>query len=247
MDLATLGLAMAIVLGAGFISGLAAFGFALVAVPPLLLLYEPATVTSISILLVLITRWLILRYAWREVDWHTVATLLPTALVGTVVGLLAIRELGAGWIELIAGLVVVGSAMILLEGLTIPGASSRVAAPVAGLLSGMLATSTGMAGPPVVLLFAARRMPPQVFRGSMTIVFYLTGLLAIGLLVWDDLAGREQLQISLALLPAAVAGTWLGQRALLRFSSQQFHRLVLVLLLLTGSVAVLKAVGGLLF
>ncbi len=247
MDLVTLVLAAAIVFGAGAVSGLAAFGFALVAVPPLLLLYEPATVTSISILLVLVTRWQILRYTWREVDWRTIVALLPTALAGTVLGLIAIRELDAGWIELIAGLVVVSSATILLAGWTIPGATSVVAAPLAGLLSGTLATSTGMAGPPVVLLFAARRTPPQVFRGSMTIVFYLTGLVALGLLVWDDLAGNEQIRLSLILLPAAIAGTWLGQRALHRFTSQQFHRLVLLLLLLTGSAAVLKAVSGLLF
>jgi uncharacterized protein len=234
-------LAMPIVFTAGAISGLAAFGFALIAVPPLLLIYDPPTVTILSILLVMVTRWVVLRDSWRDIHWRPVFLILPAALLGTVIGTAMIRELDAVYIELIASGVVLISASILLAGWRIPGVDSPAAAPVAGLISGTLATSTGMAGPPVVLLMAARGYPAQVFRGSMTVIFYATGVVSLYLLANEGLVGRPELRTSLILLPAAIAGTWVGQRSLRRVTPSQFNRIVLLLLLVTGFVGL--AVG----
>ena len=229
-------LAMAIVLFAGAISGLAAFGFALVAVPPLLLIYDPPTVTALAILLVMVTRWVVLRDSWRQISWRPVLMILPTALLGTVIGTVMIRELNTVYIELVASSVVLISAAILMAGWRIPGVQSPAAAPIAGLISGALATSTGMAGPPVVLLFAARGYPAQVFRGSMTVMFYLLGVVSLTLLTSEGLVGRSELRTAATLLPAAVIGAWVGQRALRRFTPGQFNRVVLMLLLVTGIV-----------
>ncbi|CAN5805214.1 sulfite exporter TauE/SafE family protein [soil metagenome] len=234
-------LSMAIVLFAGAISGLSAFGFGLVSVPLLLLLYDPPTVTAVAILLASVTRWVVLWNSWRQISWRPVVLMLPTALAGSVIGILMIRELDTVYIELVASSVVIISAAMLMAGWRIPGAESPVAAPVAGLISGALSTSTGMGGPPVVLLFSARGYSAQVFRGSMTMIFYILGAISLMMLTREELIGRSDLRTALALVPAAVLGTWLGQRALHRFTAGQFNRIVLILLMATGLVGLTVA------
>ncbi len=41
-----------------------------------------------------------------------------------------------------------------------------------GVLSGALLTSTGMNGPPVVLMMQALRLPPRPFRATLQVIFF---------------------------------------------------------------------------
>jgi len=58
--------AIAIVTLAGVVSGLVGFGFALVCVPPLLLIYDPPVAITVSVGLTLPTGWVILIGVWRQ-------------------------------------------------------------------------------------------------------------------------------------------------------------------------------------
>ncbi len=234
-------LAILVVLVAGTVSGLAAFGFALVAVPPLLLIFDPPSVTAIVFLLAMVTRWVVFKHSWRAIDWPIVLSMMPFALAGSIGGILAVKHLEAAYIELIASLVVIVSTLILLRGWTFPGAESAVAPAVSGLLAGSLGTATGMAGPPMAILFVSRGFTPQAFRGTMSAMFYFLGGVTLSLLASQELIHRSDLVAALILLPASVVGTVVGQRALQRFSALQFQRIVLTLLLITGIVGTLAA------
>ncbi len=67
----TLLIAMLIALMGGIVSGLAGFGFGLVTVPLLLMLYPPATVTTVGSSLVLASGWIVLLSTWRTVQVRT--------------------------------------------------------------------------------------------------------------------------------------------------------------------------------
>src|SRR5688572_18212759 len=143
-------LAVAIVFAAGAISGLAGFGFALVAVPPLLLVFEPPTVVVLTKVLALATSWIVLLDSWRAIRWRTVAALLPWAMVSQFVGIAALSEFDAAGVKLLASAVVVGFAVLLLIGRAggHPSIADRLwATPLAGTTSGVLSTSTGLSGP----------------------------------------------------------------------------------------------------
>lgn len=204
-------LAMLLVLAAGWVSGVAAFGFTLVAVPPLLLIFDPPTVTATAILLVLVTRWIVLLSSWRDVMWRPVLIMMPFGMVGVAAGAVVLREFEATWIRLLAGIVVTCSAVLMLGGWRIPGVDSIVGAPVAGFLSGALETSTGMSAPPIVIYFASRGQSVSAIRGSMTVIFYMVAISGIVLLTHQGIVGREELTTSALLLPCAIVGTVAGQ------------------------------------
>lgn len=237
--------ALVMVFGGGVLSGLAGFGFALVVVPPLLLLYEPPTVTAVAISLTLVTGWIVLLETWRQVQGRTVLGLVPGAVIGLGIGVVLIRSLDGDAIKLLASLVVLLFSVSLFRGWRFAGVHSRWAPPLAGLFSGALNTSTGMASPPVALLMASRNYGVHEFRASIIAYFYFVDLLGMALLIQQGIVGRDEMMVVATLLAPAVAGTFLGRWSVRRFSVGGFRRLTLMLLLITGLVGIVSAVRGL--
>ncbi len=239
-------LAFAIVIMGAAVSGMAAFGFSLIIVPPLLLVFDPVTTTTMVIVVTLVTRWLVLFDAWSSIRWSAVAVMAPPGFIGSFVGAWVLSEVKESYIKLLASVVVIISAVFLLSGRRIPGANGRVSGPLAGFASGFLNTATGMAGPPAVLLFSAREYATQVFRGSLAAFFYLVSVTGLIALINQDLVGKREMTVAVAMLPAGLVGTWAGQKLTRHFSPQTFRRIVLILLIISGVIGAAAAVRQLL-
>jgi uncharacterized membrane protein YfcA len=233
--------AIAVVLLAGTIAGLAGFGFPLVSVPPLLLIYDPPTVVTLSIALTLATGWVVLLDTWREVHARTVLALVPWALVGVFAGAAMLRLLDAAYIKLLASAVVIAFTLVMIRGSILPGAHSPVATALAGTASGALNASTGIAGPPVVLLFTARDFGIQSFRGSTVAYFVFVDVAGLTVLLSQGIVGADELSTAAALLPAALLGTCAGRSLVRRVSVAAFRRITFGLVLLTGAVGAVNA------
>ena len=242
----TILLAMMIALVGGIVSGLAGFGFGLVTVPLLLLLFPPATVTAVGSSLALASGWIVLLSTWRTVQVRTLGALIPGATIGVALGTVLLHRLDPAVIKLIAGMVVMLFAISVLRGWRIDAVHHPLAAPLAGLASGTLSTSTGMSGPPVVLLFTTRQYNMQQFRGSITAYFYYVNAVGLSLLVLRGIVGWEQMSVVVRLLPAAIIGGFIGRRMLRVVSQSQFRRITLTMLLLTGAIGIVTALRGLL-
>lgn len=233
--------ALAIVLVAGGVSGLAGFGFGLVAVPPLLLLFEPASVVTMTKVLTLATAWVILRGQRGRIHLRVVAGLVPWAVAGMVVGIAVLKLADPAAIKLLASVVVVLFALVLLRGWHPRGVHSPAATALAGALSGTLSTSTGLSGPPVVMLFTARDVEPTSFRVTLTAYFAIIDAVGLGLLLASRSIDRDHLILAAALIPAAIAGRAGGRAFADRISPATFRRVTLALLLLTGATGILSA------
>lgn len=234
------------VIFAGIAYGLAGFGFVMVSVPPLLLLYPPQTAVTTGIVLSMLTGWMILPSVWREIQIGAVAALLPGALLGIALGIALLRVLAADAVKLLASLIVVIFAVLMIRGWMPRGMGSRLAPGVAGALSGVLGTMTGMNGPPVVLLFVARGYAMHAFRASLVTYFLLVNVAALSARAWTGATGWVDIQVALLLLPAAIIGTTIGRRLVSRVQIVAFRRIVLLLVLTTGLVGVASAVRPLL-
>lgn len=238
--------AAAVVVFAGVAYGLAGFGFVMVSVPPLLLLYPPQTAVTTGILLSMLTGWMILPGAWRETQLGMVLALLPGALLGIGLGVALLRLLDADAVKLMTGLIVTVFAATMIRGWTPRGMGSRIAPGIAGTLSGALGAMTGMNGPPVVLLFLAREYEVHAFRARLVTYFLLVNVVAISARVWVGETGGVDIQTALLLLPAAAVGTTIGRRLVNRVPLAVFRRVVLLMVLVAGLVGVVTAVRPLL-
>ena len=144
-------------------------------------------------------------------------------------------------IRLLAGVVVIVFAGLATTRWAIPGIGSHYAPAVAGAASGVLGTSIGMSGPPVVLLLTSRALSPLVFRATITGYFVVLDVFAITLLIRAGAFGWQEAKISAALLPFALIGRSFGRALGTKVERERFRRLTLGLLVLTGISAVATA------
>lgn len=235
----------AILVGAT-ISGLTGFGFGLVIVPIMLLLFPPPTVVVLTSSLAIASGLPILIEDRRKVRLRIISPLMIPAIVGLFVGIQILTRLDTRYIKLTAGIVVVIFAAMVARGFVIPGIRSRIAPVVAGFTSGMLGTSTGMSGPPVVLLLTDRAPEPRVFRASITFYFSTMNLIGILLVTRTGFVGRREFALAVVFLPLALFGRRVGQRVLYRVNPDQFRRISMALLMLTGASGITTALIGLL-
>jgi uncharacterized membrane protein YfcA len=231
---------------AGAVSGLTGFGLALISTPLLLFVYDPRTVVVITAALSIFINFAVVWDSWRDAQRRVVVALLPPAFVGIVMGVEVLRVVNPLYIRLAVGVVVVFSALLLLRDIRLPGAKTRWGTVVAGWASGALSTSTGLAGPPIVLLLASRGLPKRVFRGSSALYFLVMSVVGIFVLFYRGIFEGDHIPLALALIPAAFLGKALGTAMLTRISERTFRVLTLSIVILTGTLGVATAAWALL-
>ncbi len=235
-----------VVILAAAVSGLIGFGLALVAVPLLLIFFEPAEVVVLLTFISLFTNTVIVQDSWRQVETRSVLSLMPWAIIGLILGTEILRSVDPDYIRLGMGVVVVLSAMLLLRDVTIKGIEGRLGTVFAGATSGALATSTGIAGPPIVLLFAARRLPKASFRASNAAYLLVLGGAIIITLFARGIVEVSEVWTAAILVPAAFIGKTLGTVLVKYLLDDAFRKITLLVVLLTGVLGVLTAVRALL-
>jgi uncharacterized protein len=231
---------------AGAVSGLTGFGLALISTPLLLFVYDPRTVVVITVALSIFINFAVVWDSWRDAQRRVVIALLPPAFVGIVMGVEVLRVVNPLYIRLAVGVVVVFSALLLLRDIQLPGAETRWGTVLAGWASGALSTSTGLAGPPIVLLLASRGLPKRVFRGSSALYFLVMSVAGVVVLFYRRLFDASDVQLMLVLIPAAFLGKAIGTAMLKRISEKTFRTITLSIVTLTGSLGVATAAWALL-
>lgn len=217
------------------------FGFALLVVPPYLLLLESVAAIQIVIIVTLAISLLLLPALLRQVPWHLVRRLALGSLLGFPIGLIAYLQADLRVIKLAVGLVIAVLAIHLLLQTLRPSDARQAAASSGtgrdygvGLLSGAMATSLAMPGPAVMLHLATTGAALQVVRAAILTLFAFSYGAALGLQAGFAGIARDTWITAAALIPVAAVGTALGHWASPYIAERIFRLIVLLVLLLTG-------------
>ncbi len=238
-------MALVAALLAGTVTGLTGFGLALISTPLLLFVYEPRTVVVLTAFFSIFINIAVVWDSWREARRPLTLALLLPSVVGVVLGAEVLRVVDPLYIRLAVGAVVVLSALLLLRDVRLPGAGTRWGPVVAGSASGALSTSTGLAGPPIVLLLASRGLPKAEFRSTSALYFLAMSLVGLLVLAGRGLIEGGEIRLALVLVPAAIVGKMVGTAFLKKVSEKAFRALSLGLVILTGALGVATALWAL--
>lgn len=210
---------------AGMVRGFAGFGTALVALPILGQYVPPIWTIVVIIVADLIGASLNVPRALRDGQPKDVGVMLLGAVLALPVGLsllLAISPELFRYIVSVMALIVPG---LLMVGFRLRRPLTRPILFGAGAASGILGGLSGLAGPPVILLFMASSRPVAAIRGN--IMAYLFGFALLTLLVlWPQ--GRLDLgavMLGLVLAGPNLAGNMLGA-AIFRPDRERLYRVV---------------------
>ena len=206
------------------------FGFSLLAAPLLFAAIEPEPAVVLLLALGLEVNILTLATERRRPRplGRTTLTLLAWALPGALAGVAELRALPAGALQVAVTLGVAGT----LAARRVRNA--HVPAWAAGLSAGALTTSTSTSGPPLLLHLLGRGATPVQVRDTLTVCFVgLAGLGALALFGTGDPELPDG-TLTLALVPAVLAGHLVGRRAFARLAESGSYEVVLTVVLLAA-------------
>jgi uncharacterized membrane protein YfcA len=233
--------ASALLLGS-FLNSLVGFGFALVTVPLMAVAVGPKEAVVLSAVYGLLSNGGVALRHRADVVVPVVRRLFVGSLAGMPVGLAVLVVLPPEPLQVAISVTVLVSVVVLARGWVIEDPHPAVDVG-AGLCSGVLNTSVGVSGPPVVMDLHGRGLAKAPFRASAAGYFGLAGVVALGLFA---VAGRLDLRLAVSAalaLPAWPLGSLVGERVHRRFPDDRFRSLVLVLLAATAVVTLVAALA----
>jgi uncharacterized membrane protein YfcA len=197
---------------AGFLTGMTGFGFSVLSVPLLLVLYPPHDVVVMALCLVPLTSALLLLtpHLWRQLDRRLCLSLTGLSLIGLPIGLVMFHWFDPLWVSGLIGVALVGYAWYGLFA-DRDGAARHAWLAPSGILGGILATSTGLSGPAVAIYVHGRRLTNGEQVATMAGYVGLVSVIGLGLLAVRGEVGEAALGRAAWLAPSALAGVALGR------------------------------------
>ena len=206
------------------------FGFALTAVPLLAMLLGAKDAVVLSAMIGWVSP-LVLGVRLREhIRWSMLTPLVGAAMVGMPLGVLILDVIPVRGLRIAIAVVVAAATILLWRGWKIQR-PTRAAEAFGGFISGLLNTSVGTSGPPVVVVMQARGLDPTPFRATVSAYFFLINVVGVSLFAGRGFVTRELLAEAVVAIPALGLGLPFGFALSRRVSVAQFRRVVSVLLL----------------
>lgn len=237
----TLALALLIILGAYFIRGITGFGSGLISVPLLALIMPLQTVVPLILVLDFSASLLMSRNARADVIWQEIIPLLPTSLIGIVIGVTLLVSLPRE--PLLTGLALFVILFGLRYLLNIHGNRlvSKTWSVPTGLIGGLIGALFGTGGPPYVIYLTHRINEKSQLRATFSGLFMLDGSIRVITFIIMGLLGISLLPLIILSAPVMMLALYLGSRVHIGISNRQMLMLVGTLLLISGGSLLVKA------
>jgi uncharacterized protein len=181
-----------------------------------------------------------------HVAWGDIARLVPTCIIGILVGLYLFKTLDSGALATGLGVLVLLYGLYSLWMSWRPPAnwsvSPRVAAPIVGLFGGIVGTTFGtMASVFFAMYFDALRRAKDQFRATMNAILLALVVLR-GAGYWAVGEYTRDVFITTAIaLPMMLVGIFIGNRVHTGMSELAFRRMVSGALIVSGLALLVKS------
>jgi uncharacterized protein len=226
-------LAVAVAAGA-VIQGSIGFGYALVAVPAMVLLL-PWAVPVTPLFLALPMTLLMSAREWRSIDLGGFALITAGRLLGTVAGVVLLVLAPKGYLSMLTGLLILTAALgSFLKPTFEVNKRTRLAG---GVASGVVGTVAALGGTPLALVYQDRS--GAELRSTLAISFVVgIAMSLVGLGLAGQVEGRHVL-LALQLLPCMLVGLWVSRWVVERLDERWLRPAVLAFAAAAGLVIIL--------
>jgi uncharacterized membrane protein YfcA len=226
----------------GFSKG--GLGAALVVlVAPLLSLVMPTSeAVSFSLPLLIFGDILALYVYWKQWDMHYVRLMLPSAILGVVIGTIMLATLPDISLRRLLGvftLIFIVYRVLSVRLMTVTYQPRNWHGYVAGAASGLGSALANTGSPPFTAYMLMQRVTPEVFAATTTLFFAVINVLKVPAQALAGLMRFEHVLSALWVLPLIVVGVWVGRWTISRINQVVFERILLLLLFVASMVLIL--------
>jgi uncharacterized protein len=228
-------LVLIIIFATSVVQAVAGFGFALLAVPLMVVVIDLQSAVIISSFVGTLSNLLQSWQLRNNIDRKLTKRFLLATVIGAPAGLLLFIYANQSALKIVLGLSILFGVFVLSRGLELQHVSSWLDW-VMGVLSGVLLMATSTNGPPLVFVLQARRIDPATFRATLNMVFLVSGTFG---LVMFGLAGeifRSDINVAAFAIPAMVIGVSTGV-VIRKYVQQELFKKIVLFLLTTGGLS----------
>lgn len=221
-----------IVLVAALLQTSTGYGFSIIGTPFLFLIYPAHTAIQINIILSLCISFFMIFKIGKEVDKSLFVRLMKGSIIGLIVGIFAYLYLDVRLLKMVVGGLILILTVLLILKLTIQRTKNRDL--LTGGIAGLLTTSIGVPGPPLLLYFAGVGTKKATLR-STTLAYYLfVYFVSLVMQIVFDGTNQEVWFSSVVAVPSLFIGIMLGQYLFKWISQSTFKIITYIILLFTG-------------
>lgn len=218
-------------------SGVGGGSLGILSIPILSLVASPAVGAAIMLPLLIAMDLMGLVTFRGKGDWRNLRILIPAALVGITIGALTFNFTSDAMLRGLIGALSIGFVAQRLAGRgrqPAPTQPGVLRGGVWGALSGFTSFIANAGGPPFVIYLAPQQLDKLVFVGTSVIFFSVINAVKVLPFFWLGLFDTRNLSTSLALLPLAPVGYWLGLQVLRKVNQTRFYQIVTTALFVAG-------------
>lgn len=232
-------------LAGGFVSGLAGFGTALMALGIWLYVLPPSIAVPLVLICSIIAQTSTLPGIWRTIDFKLVWPFLIGGLAGVPLGTLLIAHADPNVFKTSVGvLLLVFSTALYFQNTPMAFTfGGRIADAAIGFAGGILGGLAGLSGPPTILWATVRGWGKQERRGVFQTYNWTVLVAALCLQAATGFIKPDVIWFALLAFPVTILGAWLGARTYHGLNDRNFRDVVLGLLFLSGLGLVWSSVG----
>ena len=233
-------------LAGGFVSGLAGFGTALMALGIWLYVLPPSLAVPLVMICSVVAQTTTLPSMWRSFDFSLIWPFIIGGLAGVPLGTMLVAHANPIVFKLGFGIfLLVFPVVLYLQRKPMAFRFGGKPADTAiGFFGGILGGLAGLSGPIPILWASVRGWNKTERRGIFQIFNWTILLTALCLQIGTGLVKTDVIWLGLVAFPGTVAGAWLGTRVYHALSDRNFRDIVLGLLFLSGLTLVWSSIGA---
>lgn len=228
-------IALAAIFFGSLLQGSIGYGLGIIGAPFIALVVPAALPATLVMVSLPHTSFSVIR-EHHALDRKNLPWMLAGAIPGTLLGLLIVTQFEGNSIAIVVGVITLVGVGLSVLSASIP--VMPITSILAGFLSNVFGTASGVGGPPVALLL--QRHPGPATRATMGAFFFTSSVLSIIGYLLTGTISVDQLIFALELLPALLAGFWISRHTHILLEQGWLRPVTLAVSAIAGTAALLK-------
>lgn len=179
----------------------------------------------------------------KNIQWKVVLLPIILVLLGDIPGILFLKNMDAGVLKIVCGgvIVLVGVEMLLREMKLYRMGESKGVLVFIGILSGVLCGLYGI-GALLSAYVSRATKDSHAFKANICTIFLTENIFRVVMYIFLNIFTLESLKWTALILPAMLAGLFLGMLAAKKLNEKVAKRVVIIMLILSGVAMILTNV-----
>ena len=219
------------------LQGSLGLGLGFVAVP-LLAIIDPQFLPGPLIMAALVLTILLAFREHESIQVKGIAWVITGRLIGTLIGIQILVLVPKDYLSMTFAIMVILGVLISLSGIRIKRSSGSLLG--SGTLSGLMATTAAIGGPPLAMIYQYLRGPE--LRGTLSSIFVFGAIISLIALSTVGYFGLLELKLSVILLPGIFTGYYFSKFTARLLDKGFIRPAILIFSLLSGIILIIKSI-----